>query len=227
MKAGFVKTDNRDLIDYKYEVEKCHYGNIKVFSDPVSGIDVYGGGAIRGLVVQPDTVIIDIGAKVNYEFHLYGTYGDDFLGAVRKHYQNPIIRIDCTDFSVPELDSLFWFLLVSDLRRNGQNILVCCQGGHGRSGMVLAILAGLMIPEQVDGKPITFIRRNYCHKAIESAQQRFYIYDMLGLPISTLDEDHKPRYRDIDEARGSKSGTLITYDDTRWYKKHGGGYYDG
>jgi len=44
---------------------ECHSGTIRVFQDPISKIDIYGGGDSRDLVVFPDSILIDVGAEIN------------------------------------------------------------------------------------------------------------------------------------------------------------------
>ena len=52
-----------------------------------------------------------------------------------------------------------------------KRVLVRCLGGHGRTGTVLAVLAGL---SGID-YPCKFIRERYCEKAIEREEQKRYV----------------------------------------------------
>jgi len=181
------KTDD-DFDDFDYESylnrynPPCHTGSIGVFTDPLSGITFYGGGKTRGLEIMADTVIIDIGAHVKTAFSICGTCPDGFLESTRKAYDNPIIKIDCEDFGTPILSALFWYTLAKDLRAYKHDVLVCCLGGHGRTGMILSIMAGMLIPDVTGQRPITFVRNNYCEHAVESEKQKKYIYNILDIP---------------------------------------------
>lgn len=58
-------------------------------------------------------------------------------------------------------------------------VVVCCVGGHGRTGTSLAIL--LMLTHELEGKggpsivAEEWIKANYCKKAIETADQQYYL----------------------------------------------------
>lgn len=53
-----------------------------------------------------------------------------------------------------------------------------CIGGHGRTGMVLAAL----VTEVTGNKDsITYVRANYCHKAVESASQVRFLHTNFGI----------------------------------------------
>jgi hypothetical protein len=85
-----------------------------------------------------------------------------------------------SDFHAPRLGPGFWFQLVAECHRLAINeITPCCDGGHGRTGTVLACLlialsynAGIRLSAK---KAIEEVRARHCTHAIESAEQREYI----------------------------------------------------
>ena len=69
-------------------------------------------------------------------------------------------------------------LAVSKIRE-GKSIEVACQGGHGRTGTMLAgILATL--EELSAEKAIEQLRKRYCDSAVESHEQKCQVYRYLG-----------------------------------------------
>jgi hypothetical protein len=67
---------------------------------------------------------------------------------------------------------------LSEQLLKGKKIHIGCIGGHGRTGMVIAALK-----RQVDGTEdaITWVRENYCHKAVESSSQVQFLADHYGI----------------------------------------------
>jgi protein-tyrosine phosphatase len=62
-----------------------------------------------------------------------------------------------------------------------------CIGGHGRTGTFLAALVSLFGEQDA----VEYVRKNYCHKAVESATQTKFLTDQFG----------------IKKAKGHKSGS--------------------
>lgn len=94
----------------------------------------------------------------------------------------PTITLDWPDFGTPALGREWWTGLVQafhDLPPES-NIAVYCEGGHGRTGTALAILASLsgQVPDTMDS--VGWVRRNYCKEAVESIAQVRYIEEITG-----------------------------------------------
>lgn len=97
----------------------------------------------------------------------------------------PTIDVDWGDFDVPELTKDWWALLIKTLQEMPTlNVAFYCEGGHGRTGTALAILAQLSgnVPEGYD--PVDWVRDIYCDEAVESMRQLNYIEDMTGVRTS-------------------------------------------
>ncbi len=61
---------------------------------------------------------------------------------------------------------------VIERMQNGQNILVHCDGGLGRTGTVLSAVYMKAMKEYNGREAMKYIRAEYCEHAIESAAQR-------------------------------------------------------
>ena len=120
-----------------------------------------------------------------------------------------ILAMDFPDFNVPEdLGKEFWEQLVVDIRKNKVKTIHCmCMGGHGRTGVQLAILRYLFATEKEreDWKSaydvVKAIRGPYCDKAVEATKQQQYVADMCGIPAGEALSFHKAQY----------GGTTTTY----------------
>jgi len=60
----------------------------------------------------------------------------------------------------------------------GKKIHVGCIGGHGRTGMVFAALVVEMLG---DLDAITYVRKNYCKKAVETTKQVEFLNKLYGI----------------------------------------------
>ena len=85
----------------------------------------------------------------------------------------PELVIEWPDGKVPGVTRKEWIQLVSDLREFDGKVLVHCMGGHGRTGTLLSILAGLS--KAVKGDPVKWVRENYCTKTVETQCQIEYL----------------------------------------------------
>lgn len=82
--------------------------------------------------------------------------------------------------SVPEnLDEFNKMLLHVKLSlEQGLKVFMGCIGGHGRTGLVFAALVKLMSNEE---DAITYVRKNYCEKAVESNSQVEWLHKNFGI----------------------------------------------
>lgn len=66
----------------------------------------------------------------------------------------------------------------------GKKIHIGCIGGHGRTGLVLAVLVRLILDEK---DAITWVRANYCQKAVESKKQVDWLKENFGItPVEVV-----------------------------------------
>ena len=97
------------------------------------------------------------------------------------------IRIPWQDGSIPALPRKFWEDLLREIRRLKKDVLISCQGGHGRTGVALSILYGLITGSKT---PIGDIRGLYCREAVETHSQVDYVNNILGT-------DESPKIRKV------------------------------
>ena len=170
----------------------CHTGNPLVFE--AKGVKVYAGGTNRNggwhkMSPVPDLALGPIGV-----IHSARTI-DVLPEGSKSSYtlvggNTPIvIEIDWPDYSIPSnLGPSWWKALVEDIEtKNIKSISTQCMGGHGRTGVQLAILAHLMIPKaKHEWKNahdlIKWVRGNFCEHAVEAKSQQTYIADVCGIP---------------------------------------------
>ena len=86
-------------------------------------------------------------------------------------------HVDWPDFGVPD-DLVALRVALRDLlerARSGQSVEIGCLGGHGRTGTALACLAVATGSHPDDA--VSWVRTNYCDKAVETDQQRALVED--------------------------------------------------
>jgi len=170
----------------------CHEGNVLVFTTP-EGIEVYGGGSSRGggwwvmnprpdLALGPKDIIMKHQTKHDFP---EGWNVTDML-----EQPVPLVGIDWPDYSIPtNLGRLFWLTLVEDIYTRGVKRISCqCMGGHGRTGVQLAILAHYLLPESQHewkdaGELIDWVRKHMCVHEVEATSQQQYIADVCDIPV--------------------------------------------
>ena len=172
--------------------QDCHTGNPLVFE--AGDVKVYAGGTNRNggwhvMDPAPDLAMGPIGVIVSPKTRDVLPVGwgctDTAKGA-----STTVLEIDWPDYNVPKnLGKEFWLALVEDIKERGITSISCqCMGGHGRTGVQVAVLAGLLIPEDqhewtTAAELITWVRSRYCEHAVESKSQEKYIADMLDIPL--------------------------------------------
>jgi len=163
-----------------YVSKECHKGTIEVFTDPQSNIKIKGGGKWKDLEILPDHLIVDCGADIGKIITIYGFTPHIDL---EKKYNHKSITINWPDFDYPDLDFHFWGDLIEVLRKKKKDVIVCCKGGHGRTGTCLSILAYYMNVKEAQENPIDFVRSKYCKEAVESENQVWYVEQTCNLDL--------------------------------------------
>jgi protein-tyrosine phosphatase len=164
-----------------YVYKECHSGNVKVFD--IGNLTVYGGGTSHGVKPYQDWVVIDLVRAYRPDIYVNAKGFEAFKTKIPN--EGPVIEIDWPDMGVPKLTGEMWEALAGDLRKIAKketktSVVVCCMGGHGRTGTCLSILAALLLDKK---EPIKFVREVYCKKAVESKSQVEYVGKMTGLKL--------------------------------------------
>lgn len=170
----------------------CHTGNIPVIEE--QGVIVYGGGTNRdgGWHTMDEVPDLALGPKgVMRSVHYNDVIPDGWKCANAFIAQQvPIlIEIDWPDFSIPRnLGKEFWLALVDDIKEKGIKTVSCqCMGGHGRTGVQLAILMHYLTPEDKrtwkdTADLVMEVRKRMCEHCVESKSQQTYIAEVCDLP---------------------------------------------
>lgn len=130
---------------------------------PGTGLHIYGGSCIHPVVKDADVYVgFQTGMKSTIR-QLPWYDGTEFLF--------PISDMQAPK-SLPEFMNLLNFLASN--MEDGKKVHIGCIGGHGRTGLVLAALVTHMTGEY---DSITYVRKHYCKKAVESSTQIDFLHD--------------------------------------------------
>ena len=155
-------------------------GNINLLPSSREEASEYPGDLLISLGVQI-TISDVIGFTGIQEFPA------DLMPATPDH-----MTIAWPDMSVPlRLNAAWWDKFITWLTSlPEQDVVIHCQGGHGRTGTALAIILGLTdeVERSLAGN---WVQKNYCSHAIESNSQIDYIEDILGVKQVNL-HPYKP-----------------------------------
>jgi len=181
----------------------CHTGNVLVFTTP-EGIEVYGGGSSRQggwwlMKPLPDVAIgpSEIVSKGHKQLAGVGDHqfpkGWKASNTQESDIPTAVFSIDWPDYSIPRgLGREFWLALVEDIYTKGVKTVSCqCMGGHGRTGVQLAILAHYLLPESQHtwkdaGQLIDWVREHMCVHEVEAQSQQRYIAEVCDLPVGDM-----------------------------------------
>jgi hypothetical protein len=109
-------------------------------------------------------------------------------------YVPPVVLLDWPDQGIPSGGLAFWKGLIGILPNPG-TVLVCCVGGHGRTGTALA---SMRIVTAIDGvsaaQAIAEIRQWHCKHAVESISQERYL-QALATRAQALRDTIQPTYQ--------------------------------
>lgn len=171
-----------------FTLPECHTGNCLIL-DWGNGAGLYAGGWTRNANPGEDWGVIDLS-----EFHRPNMYtgskqADKYfshtLQGNQERSKGITLHLPIRDYATPHFGMRTWVNLANDVQGmldKGINVLVACDGGHGRTGLTIAILATLL---NKDGctlpDPIAWVRKVYCMEAIETTGQELYVYDILGI----------------------------------------------
>lgn len=95
----------------------------------------------------------------------------------------PWIALGWPDGTAPRHPRSTWLAIAEAIKNLDGDVGVCCLGGHGRTGTAIAILATLCgaVPEGED--PVEWVRKRYCHEAVETKAQAAYVEHITGRPV--------------------------------------------
>jgi len=199
----------RDAKGIKVYQPPCHTGNVFCFTVEIEGVKIsfYGGGSMRSADPKPGWILLDLADHWRNNEFLSAT--GSFKGERIAKWGQRYIRIDLfiRDGGAPYLPAAFYWDLLKDITDYAKsqdaveiNVLAACQGGHGRTGTILATIAGLTGVST--GDPVEWLRGIYCKKAVETEEQIEYIANTTGLEVKA-----EPSYQ---------TGGSFVYKDGDW-----------
>jgi protein-tyrosine phosphatase len=134
-----------------------------------SGLDEYSGK--WDLIIDLATIV-----KVHLSPFVKSASPERFhalnsLSLSEAKVKSEVLALDWPDMSAPRATLAFWQELWQMLPKK---TVICCIGGHGRTG---TCLASLMITDGIDYySAVETVRADHCHKAIESLAQESYLH---------------------------------------------------
>lgn len=143
---------------------------------------IYGGSCARPIVSDADIYVgFDLSIKDSPKAYPWEP-GESFL----YYIQDMHAPADATSFK----KFIGW--LAEQLTAQ-KKIHLGCIGGHGRTGLVLAALVTYMTGE-LDS--ISYVRKHYCERAVESGTQVEFLNKHFGITkVMGFKESHRPAYQ--------------------------------
>lgn len=137
----------------------------------VGNLEVWAGPFSEARSVKPDLYISLNGEVIRPVVRDFG------LGLDFKPKEPKGLSIDWPDFGVPELPREFWEALAKRLQEEEGKLFIGCDGGQGRTGTALAILAYFW---GLTNTPIAWVREAYLRLAVETDAQARYVGEITG-----------------------------------------------
>jgi hypothetical protein len=170
---------------------KCHTGNVVVLRAPgKNGGKLLCGGWSRGACTDDVAVIdltgiepIDVDNPLKPRNDAAATAFAKAIATSSAGRELPWLAFKIKDFGVPTAKRETWVELadaILALMGDGKDVLLVCQGGHGRTGAAASIICHLVNPDI--GDPVKYLRAVYCNDAVETYEQHQYVHKMLNLP---------------------------------------------
>lgn len=151
-----------------YDPEKYHrcYKTHPPLKLPGTDLVIYGGSCITPAVTDAD---IYIGF-------------DEMMHFTERHWpwkKGTELLFKINDMSVPSKPEEFKKLVAWTKQQvlDGKKVHCGCIGGHGRTGTFLAAL----VSEFGEKDAVTYVRENYCKKAVESTSQTKFLTEHFGI----------------------------------------------
>jgi hypothetical protein len=166
---GKIRTFHAGPNDPGYVYKPACYENHKPLM--IGGKPVYGGSCGHPMLTNAD-IYVGLDSSMKRSHHYPWNDPSDVLS----------IYFPLRDGAAPddpvEFDKMIKWLAMQ-LAAN-KLIHIGCIGGHGRTGTVLAALV-----KEVDGieDAITYVRENYCKKAVESSTQVAFLHKQYGIKV--------------------------------------------
>jgi hypothetical protein len=142
----------------------------------IEGFEIYGGSCI-------DPIVNDADIYVGFERGMSTpTPAYPWTKLVGFYFPIPDGGVP---FSIQDFKNLLTYL--ENNLREGKKVHIGCIGGHGRTGLVLAALVTKMTGNT---NSISYVRTNYCSKAVESNTQVEWLHKHFGIQKVAPSKSH-------------------------------------
>jgi hypothetical protein len=160
---------------YGGSFKRCYHSH-PALKMPVEGktYEIYGGNCHDPIVVDAD-IYVGLDGYANRPKGAKGQWPWE-----PGYREVQLIDFPITDMAAPKSAKDFKGLIdyLCNQLQAGKKIHVGCIGGHGRTGTVLAAVVQQMMGEK---DAINYVRKHYCHKAVESQSQINFLGDNYGI----------------------------------------------
>jgi hypothetical protein len=159
---------------------------VLIFDQPFR---LYGAGGTRGLQATQKSIVLDLADQVSpVAIEFIGIKPSRGLAHLTTAPYS-VVKVPWDDGAAPwNLRQAFWKELARWLVEQNRDVIVCCMGGHGRTGTALAILTHFIRPEISRNFRcvVSWLRKIYCDQAVETYEQIQYIELMTETKIIAL-----------------------------------------
>lgn len=176
-----------------YVYEKCEHTGLEtcvVLSVSGKKFEIAGGSGMSTRADEKTRLILDLAGALDTRPWI--TSGPAWAGSIQYAgiVNTPILRLDWADRAAPNCPGTWWNKLLDMIATQYEPglITVACMGGHGRTGTAIAAMILAAEPKVSARDAIEMVRDNHCERAVESASQFWYLYDMR--PGESMDPEH-------------------------------------
>lgn len=174
-----------------WKQKDCHNGNTLIYKEPNGG-SLYIGGWNMGAKFDWNTHVIDL-TGTEHKFwdvpFAFDNTSQKFMPFLMAGYKG-WLSLPFPDYKVPQNLSTYqqWHgiaMTIQDILKQGTDVLVACHGGHGRSGLFVAIVGYILAinKDRSWSSPVEKVRKLHCFDAVETFEQERFVYAVLGLDI--------------------------------------------
>lgn len=151
--------------DFSSSVQRCYESHQPLSLG--SGLVVYGGSCGSPIVKDADVYVgLDLSMKKSEKAFPW-VEGESFLYYIQDMH---------APRDVESFTKLIDWLAMQLIAK--KKVHIGCIGGHGRTGTVLSALVSVIMGEK---NAIEYVRKNYCHKAVESHEQVEFLIKHFGV----------------------------------------------
>jgi protein-tyrosine phosphatase len=199
MNTANTKVKSETQIEKATLYTPCHQGNTLLLTSKANSSGAFYAGGWSRHADPTDCYVIDLTGN---EYAKRGeeaieVYDDNSLEAFKSVLETKSsievkgwLSFPMPDFGVPRYNLNVWLSLAQDvlnLINKGEKVLVCCAGGHGRTGIAASIICYILSDDKsiMNDNPVQWIRDVHCKEAVETDRQIDYVFDTLkplGLP---------------------------------------------